>query len=140
MHMMATNICVWLRTIIVETIRDVQIHVQSTDSRIHGFHLLSLLGYSNKTSSSSTTTTTTTTVTPTLPQSHHYVVNGELLNETGMFILLKLKLIYDNDESCTVNKGNIKKFISSEIIPMLRFNLLRWNGRIFCIVRSKMHP
>ena len=92
MHMMATNICVWLRTVIMETIRDVQIHARSTDNKIHGLDLLSyVLGYPNGTARISTITTTTTTTT-TAPQIHHYAVNDRLMNQTGMCAKMNIKI------------------------------------------------
>ena len=85
MHMMATNICVWLRTIIMETIRDVEIHARNSDSTINGLDVLShMFGYHNGTSRTGSTTSRTTTTTA-LPQSHEYHVYGEHVNKTGMY-------------------------------------------------------
>lgn len=87
MHMMATNICVWLRTIIMETIRDVEIHTRSSDSTINGLDVLShMFGHNNGTSRTTSTTTTTTAS----PQSHEYHVYGEHMNNTGMYFLLQI--------------------------------------------------
>ena len=86
MHMMATNICVWLRTIIMETIRDVEIHARSSDGTSNGLDVLShMFGHNNGTSRTTSTTTTTTAS----PQSHEYHVYGEHMNKTGMYSLLK---------------------------------------------------
>ena len=53
MHMIATNICVWLRTVAVETVRELNQHAPGHRSNYHTH-----LG-SNKTSTTTTTTTTT---------------------------------------------------------------------------------
>ena len=91
MHMMATNICVWLRTIIMETIRDVEIHARSSDSTINGLDVLShMFGHNNGTSRTTSTTTTTTAS----PQSHEYHVYGEHMNNTGMYFLLQKNAIF----------------------------------------------
>ena len=91
MHMMATNICVWLRTIIMETIRDVEIHARSSDSTINGLDVLSHMFGHNKGTSRTTSTTTTTTASP---QSHEYHVYGEHMNNTGMCFLLQKNAIF----------------------------------------------
>ncbi len=82
MHMMATNICVWLRTVVMETINDVQFHLKSTDNRIHGLDLLSHM-FTNRNVSLTTLPTTlspSTTTTPT-PLAHHYLEQDA--NQTG---------------------------------------------------------
>ncbi len=72
MHMAATNMCVWLRTVIAETIRDVTAHAGDDAS---------VFVLPNRTTTFTTSTTTTTTTAA--PEAHHYAVNADLLNQTG---------------------------------------------------------